>query len=43
MGFELRTAFIAVALPSVLVIRKKDIKAKERKGTVPAQGYVWVD
>lgn len=25
----------------VLIIKKKDIKAKERVGTVPKQGYVW--
>lgn len=27
----------------VMVIRKKDIKAKERKADIPQQGYVWVD
>lgn len=27
----------------VLFIRAKDIKPEEREGTVPAQGYVWVD
>ena len=26
----------------VLIIRKKDIKPEERKGTVPEQGYVWM-
>ena len=33
-GFEARK--------DVLIIRKKDIKANERKGEVPEQGYVWV-
>lgn len=28
---------------TVLVIRAKDIKASERKGEVPEQGYVWKD
>jgi len=27
----------------VLIIRAKDIKPEERKGTIPQQGYVWVD
>lgn len=30
-----------IKLPSVVVIRARDIKASERKGTVPTQGYVW--
>ena len=28
---------------TVLVIRKEDIKPEERKGSVPSQGYVWMD
>ena len=27
----------------VLIIYDKDIKPKERKGDVPAQGYIWAD
>ena len=27
----------------VLVIRRKEIKPKERIGTIPAQGFVWVE
>lgn len=27
----------------ILFIREQDIKPEERKGTVPYQGYVWVD
>ena len=30
-------------LPTVLVIRSKDIKSSERSGSVPEQGYCWVD
>ena len=29
--------------PDVLVIRKEDIKDSERQGSIPQQGYVWVD
>lgn len=29
--------------PKVLIIRASDIKPEERKGAVPAQGYIWVD
>ena len=29
--------------PSVLIIEAKDITDAERKGDIPAQGYVWVD
>ncbi|MEK6832742.1 MAG: hypothetical protein AABY32_01730 [Nanoarchaeota archaeon] len=29
--------------PDVLFISKKDIKPEERKGSIPRQGYVWVD
>lgn len=29
--------------PDVLVIRAKDIKPEERTGSVPRQGYVWMD
>lgn len=32
-----------VQRPDVLVIRKKEIKASERKAAIPQQGYVWVD
>jgi hypothetical protein len=28
---------------NVLVIRRKDIKPEERVGTLPQQGYVWMD
>ncbi len=28
---------------NVLVIYAKDIKTKEREGSVPEQGYVWID
>lgn len=31
------------ARPDVLVISANEIKGDERKGDVPAQGYVWVD
>lgn len=27
----------------VLIIRKKDIRPEERRGSLPTQGYVWVD
>ena len=30
-------------LKDVLIIRKQQIKPEERKGSVPEQGYVWVD
>lgn len=29
--------------PDVLIIYEKDIKPKEREGTVPQQGYVWIN
>lgn len=32
-----------LADPSVLVIRAGEIKSDERKGSVPAQGYIWQD
>ena len=31
------------SLDHVLVIRAEDIKPEERKGSLPTQGYVWVD
>lgn len=32
-----------VEQPEVLVIRADEIKDEERRGDVPAEGYVWVD
>jgi hypothetical protein len=31
------------ARPDVLILREADIKAEERAGDVPDQGYVWVE
>ncbi len=42
-----RKAYMTVeqyeAQPDVLVLREADIKASERKGLIPEQGYVWVE